>query len=159
MSPWHLDLSGHEELDAALLSRGRDDVPNLAVTPASETDPIPLEDLVPGQKMAHKVRHTPLLHLLDNGAVCSLTGDEMASDNLKSDPLLDLSLIPFSFLTFRPSRVASELKSSWPVLASLWPSFLRTIRPMRLRPSGVGCQLPPTCNAQCLQNVFEKLKI
>ena len=82
------------------------------MAPASETDPIPLEDLVPGQKMTHKVRHAPLLHLLDNGAVCALTGDEMASDNLKSDPLLDLSLIPFSSLTFRPSRVASELKSS-----------------------------------------------
>ena len=93
--PWHLDLPGHEELDAALLSRGGDDVPDLAVAPASETDPVPLEDLVPGQQMAHEVRHAPLLHLLDDGAVSALTGDKMASDNLKSDQLLELSLIPF----------------------------------------------------------------
>lgn len=53
------------------------------MAPAAETDPVPLEDLVPGQKVTHEVRHAPLLHLLDDRAVSSLAVDKMSPDNLK----------------------------------------------------------------------------
>ena len=76
-------LGAANQLDAALLPRGGDDVPDLAVAQAAETDPVPLEDLVPGQKVTHKVRHAPLLHLLDDRAVSSLAVDKMSPDNLK----------------------------------------------------------------------------
>ena len=51
------------------------------MAPASETDPIPLEDLVPGQKMAHEVRHAPLLHLLYHSAVATI--DILATNDLE----------------------------------------------------------------------------
>ena len=86
------EMEETDQLYGPLLPGAGDDVPDLAVAPASETDPVPLEDLVPGQQMTHEVRHAPLLHLLDDGAVSALTGDKMASDNLKSDQLLELSL-------------------------------------------------------------------
>ena len=56
-------VAADHQLDAALLPRGRDDVPHVLVGAAAERGAGPLQHLVPGQQVARQVRHAPLLHL------------------------------------------------------------------------------------------------
>ena len=81
LSVRRLDVSGHHQLDAALLPWGGDNVPDVLVSPGVERYSIPLEHEVPGQKVADQVRDAPLLHLLYHSAVATI--DILATNDLE----------------------------------------------------------------------------
>ena len=88
------------------------------MTPAAQADPVPLEDLVPGQEVAHKVRHASLLHLLDDGAVGPLAVDIMTPDNLKMIDCLNLVAIVlyscFAHLQTKQGGLGAEVHLAGP---------------------------------------------